>query len=284
MPPSVTSTFRSGSTGPAELGARSARRSRRAGRARRASARTPAAQPRCAAASTTCGGMSTAGCPPVASRFAWLSPNARDGIQAALAQPQQPPEQREVDVGRAHELGDLDVLDVGVRARADGAVVDGRDAGRGEDGGVGDDLLADRLELAAGHLGVGLAQRARERVVEVDLVRAAHEPQVEVDRAAGLGGDRLEQRAELRVDRVERVAGRPAARADDAALGGPAVVEVAAVHLADEVRLGADPRVLVRAPARRGAATSRRRPSPPRAAGAASRAASAARASACPAA
>ena len=57
---------------------------------------------------------------------------------------------------------------------------------------------------------------------------------------------RVEQRAVLGLDRLERVAGRPAARADDAARRGPAVVEVAAVHLADEVRLGADPRVLDR--------------------------------------
>ena len=65
-----------------------------------------------------------------------------------------------------------------------------------------------------------VAERAGELVVEVDLVCAAHEAQVEVDRAARLGGDLIEQRAVLGVDRLQRVARRPAARADDAALAG----------------------------------------------------------------
>ena len=112
------------------------------------------------------------------------------------------------------------------------------------------------------------SRSAREQLVlEVDLVRAADEAQVEVDVAARLGGDGVEQRAVLGVDRLERVAGRPAARADDAARRRPAVVEVAAVHLADEVRLGADPRVLDRGQLVAPRGTSPRRPSPRRRSG-----------------
>ena len=52
--------------------------------------------------------------------------------------------------------------------------------------------------------------------------------------------------SQLRRDGGVVVPGRPAPRADEAALGREAVVEVAAVHLAEEVGLGADERVLDR--------------------------------------
>ncbi len=55
-----------------------------------------------------------------------------------------------------------------------------------------------------------------------------------------------EELPELRVDGGEVVPRQPAARADEAAGGREAVVEVAAVHLAEEVRLGADQGVLDR--------------------------------------
>jgi hypothetical protein len=83
-------------------------------------------------------------------------------------------------------------------------------------------------------------------VLGIDLVCPAHETQVEIDRAAGLLCDRGEQRAEVLLHRCERVSGCPAACADEPALDRVAVVEVAAVHLAEEVRLGADPLVLGR--------------------------------------
>src|SRR5579883_918705 len=74
----------------------------------------------------------------------------------------------------------------------------------------------------------------------------AYEPQLELDRAAGLAGDLAEQRAVLLLDGGERRPRRPAPRANQPAGGRMPVVEVAAVDLAEEVRLGADPRVLDR--------------------------------------
>ena len=107
-----------------------------------------------------------------------------------------------------------------MRARADGAVVDGRDPGRREDRRVGDHLHADRLQRLAGDLRVDSRSAREQRMSRSISYGAADEAQVEVDVAARLGGDLVEQRAVLGLDRLERVAGRPAARADEAAARG----------------------------------------------------------------
>ena len=66
-----------------------------------------------------------------------------------------------------------------------------------EDRAVGDEPHAGQGQLLPRDVAVRLAERDDEPVLGVDLVGAAHELQVEVDRAAGLRRDRLEQRAEL---------------------------------------------------------------------------------------
>jgi len=112
-----------------------------------------------------------------------------------------------------------------------------------EDRTVGDDLHPDQRLFVPRHLVVGLAERDRQLVVGIDPVAVAHEPEVELDRTAGLLGDRREQRAVFLLDLREGPPRRPAARADEAARRRKAVVEVAAVQLAEEVRLRSHPRV-----------------------------------------
>ena len=122
MPPSVTITFRSGSTP--------------CSRAR--SPRAAPAAPRVGAYGGTLGGARApprrraAACrPPDGRRPRAGSASARRArATASSSTSEQPPQQRDVDLRRAHELVDRHVLDVGVRARADRAVVDGRDARR----------------------------------------------------------------------------------------------------------------------------------------------------------
>ena len=83
-------------------------------------------------------------------------------------------------------------------------------------------------------------------MLRVDLVRAANELQLESDVTARLDRHAVEEVQVLRGHRLEGVAGRPAARADDPARRREPVVEVAAVDLADEVRLRSDPWMLHR--------------------------------------
>ena len=167
-------------------------------------------------------------------------------VELLVRHAQRRSKQREIDLRRPHELRDLDRLDVPVRAGSHRAVVDGGDPRRVEHRAVGDEPHAGERQLLPGHVAVRLAERDDEAVLGVDPVGAPRDLQVEVDRATGVRRDRLEQRPELGLCLLHRVPRRPAARADEAALDRVAVVEVAAVHLPEEVRLRADPLVLDR--------------------------------------
>src|SRR5581483_7557043 len=153
--------------------------------------------------------------PPDARRSGAGSRTARRTRETASSSCEESAGQTDVDACGAYELRHLDVLDVGVRAGADGAVIDGRDPGRAPERAVRDHLPPDRLERVPGHVRVRRLQRADELVLWVDAVLAAHEPEVELDLAARLACDGVEQSPVLRLDRGERVAGRPAASADD---------------------------------------------------------------------
>ena len=94
-------------------------------------------------------------------------------------------EHRQVDLRRADELGDGHELDVAVGAAAGRAVVDGRDAASPwNKAASATTLIPVERQLRARHVLVAGPQRPRERVLGVDRVGAADEPEVELDRAA----------------------------------------------------------------------------------------------------
>ena len=280
MPPTVTSTFRSGSTArPSSaleplrdrLAQRRRAERRRVGRPLRRARRPP--RPRAAACRPP-------GWPPIASRFGYRSANARDGIHAGSLRGASGAAR-----GRPRPRARARAPPCTRRPRARPSR-----PGRGRRSGSRRPRTPPRRRRPSCR-----PARACSPVTSVYASRSARESSWSKSISYA---PRTRRRSRSIVQPVSAATASSSARYSastaSSVLPGaqrrvptmrhsrrPAVVEVAAVHLADEVRLGADPRVLdrrqLRAPPVHRLDHLRRRD----AAGAASRAASAARASAC---
>ena len=239
MPPRVTSTSRSGSTG-RPSSAESVSATPRGARAARVSAgsRPPG---RAVAASTTWSGISRAGWPPTASRPGWRSPSH---VTASTPRAHRSSRRRgRVDLGHGRAR-DPSMTRDRRGLRPDRAVVDGRDP-------------AEACQIApsattltpTGSSAFPVVSRWRREGPRAGdgRARSRRRPGRAGDRARSCSRSRPRAARAARGTRLDLGEGVPGAqrRVRRAGSVGEAVVEVAAVHLADEVAFGADPGMVV---------------------------------------